>query len=675
LRILWYSNAPWCGSGYGQQTELWAKKFTEMGHDVAIAAFHGLQGVPLNWHGLTVYPGSAEDIWAQDVMLGHYQRHKADLMITLMDAWVLDADQLNFCKAHGMRILFWQPVDCEPLGALDYAVLKKTGIRPVAISQHGLRQLKEFDPFYVPHAIDTKLFSRADEEWIAESRAKAGFTDRFVIGMNAANQDPVRKGFGEQMAAFRLFLVEHPEADPILLIHTRKATRQGVKLDRLIEVLDLKDRVAFSDQYLTATGLTTAAEIARWYSTLDVFSGASYAEGFGLPCLEAQACGTPVVLTECSASTELLGAGWLVPGQPYWNAGHSAWWATPSMKGIYEAYEAAWQAKQDGKLAAMGGQAREFALQYDVSVVAESHWKPLLQAVEDEIRESDVITMSAGTPSKTTRATLGVVRKVSQGSLRDTSLLISAYKRPDYFRRSLESWVAARGSGELRRIAVALGPSDAEGEQRAVIAEIAKDAPCPVVIFPDSPACAQVPGAHRAYGEGANRIFAEDPDCRFLIFGEEDIVVSDDVFEYFTWGRKVSAGKALAVIAHNARGNGWQRPVQEDDTDADQAAARLVRSFSPWGWGTWSQLWRLVIEPEWDYDCNRGLRPDQHGCDWQMQRLLMRQGLPVLVPDASRSQNIGEQGGIYWNPGDDFSWTQSASFREHRDPVTYRLAK
>jgi hypothetical protein len=44
----------------------------------------------------------------------------------------------------------------------------------------------------------------------------------------------------------------------------------------------------------------------------------------------------------------------------------------------------------------------------------------------------------------------------------------------------------------------------------------------------------------------------------------------------------------------------------------------------------------------------------------------------VLVPDASRSQNIGQHGGIYANAGD-FDWTQARSFREHRGEVAYRL--
>ena len=105
--VLVYSNAPWCPSGYGTQAALMARKFRGLGHNVAVAAFHGLHGTPLNWEGITVYPGSGEDPWAQDVLPAHYRRHQADLLITLMDAWVLDPAKLG-----GMNVAHWLPVDC-----------------------------------------------------------------------------------------------------------------------------------------------------------------------------------------------------------------------------------------------------------------------------------------------------------------------------------------------------------------------------------------------------------------------------------------------------------------------------------------------------------------------------------------------------------------------------------
>ena len=89
--------------------------------------------------------------------------------------------------------------------------------------------------------------------------------------------------------------------------------------------------------------------MAAWYNGLDVLSLCSYGEGFGLPLIEAQACGIPVVTTDASAMSELCGAGWLVSGTPFWTDGHQSWWVRPDAADITNAYEMAWQARENGK--------------------------------------------------------------------------------------------------------------------------------------------------------------------------------------------------------------------------------------------------------------------------------------------------------------------------------------
>ena len=167
---------------------------------------------------------------------------------------------------------------------------------------------------------------------------QTGAEGKFVIGINAANQDPVRKGFPEQFAAFAQFRQKHPEA--LLGVHSRIQTRQGVDLQRLAADLGIKDSVIFADQFAVASGMMGAPDMAKWYGVLDVLSNASYGEGFGLPVIEAQACGTPVITTAFSAMIELTGAGWCVAGDPYYNRGHNGWWLRPSASAIAAATKA-----------------------------------------------------------------------------------------------------------------------------------------------------------------------------------------------------------------------------------------------------------------------------------------------------------------------------------------------
>jgi glycosyltransferase involved in cell wall biosynthesis len=373
VRILVSGNVPWAWSGYGTQAAQLVPRLASLGHDVAVAPFNGLSGAPLWWNGILVYPASTEDQWAQDVLAGHYAHHEADLLLTIMDAWVMNPDVVA-----GLNAAHWMPADCAPLSALDRKILDGGGGRPVAMSGHGRRMLADagYEPLFAPHAIDTAVWAPpADRD---ADRAVAGVGGRFVIGINAANQDPVRKGFAEQFAAFARFRARHPEA--LLAVNARAETRNGINLGVLAAGLGLDGAcVEFCDQYLYAAGLIGQEQMARWYGRLDILSNCSFGEGFGLPVLEAQACGTPVVVTDASAMTEMCGSGWLVEGDPWFNNAHAAYWARPSAAGICGAWEEAFAVWQAGAMGPWREKAREFAAGFDADRVLAEHWVPVLK--------------------------------------------------------------------------------------------------------------------------------------------------------------------------------------------------------------------------------------------------------------------------------------------------------
>lgn len=78
---------------------------------------------------------------------------------------------------------------------------------------------------------------------------------------------------------------------------------------RQIDLLELKEKVHFA-------GYVPAQDLPIVYNLADVFVYPSLYEGFGLPPLEAMACGTPVITTAVSSMPEHVGeAGILVPAQ------------------------------------------------------------------------------------------------------------------------------------------------------------------------------------------------------------------------------------------------------------------------------------------------------------------------------------------------------------------------
>ena len=54
-------------------------------------------------------------------------------------------------------------------------------------------------------------------------------------------------------------------------------------------------------------GYVARDELPLWYSAADVFVYPSIYEGFGLPVLEAMACGTPVITSNVSSLPEVAG--------------------------------------------------------------------------------------------------------------------------------------------------------------------------------------------------------------------------------------------------------------------------------------------------------------------------------------------------------------------------------
>jgi glycosyltransferase involved in cell wall biosynthesis len=73
--------------------------------------------------------------------------------------------------------------------------------------------------------------------------------------------------------------------------------------------LDVEDHVVF-------TGYVPEEELPYLFSAADVFVYPSFYEGFGIPPLEAMACGIPVVTSNVSSLPEVVGdAGLLVDPQ------------------------------------------------------------------------------------------------------------------------------------------------------------------------------------------------------------------------------------------------------------------------------------------------------------------------------------------------------------------------
>lgn len=93
-------------------------------------------------------------------------------------------------------------------------------------------------------------------------------------------------------------LWKHGERRPLVVVGALKWKYSGIM--QTVEELDLGQHVIF-------TGYVQEADLPALYSAADLLVFPSLYEGFGLPPLEAMACGTPVVCSDSASLPEVVG--------------------------------------------------------------------------------------------------------------------------------------------------------------------------------------------------------------------------------------------------------------------------------------------------------------------------------------------------------------------------------
>lgn len=372
MKILWHSNAPWSNTGYGTQTRHFTPRIRNLGHDVAISAYWGLGAAVFTWEGLTVFPG--DEAWGNRLLPALARHYEADLVITLMDVWVLTSKALS-----ELPLACWVPVDHEPCPPRVVDFFKRTGAKPIAMSRFGERMLRDagLSPLYAPHGVETSVY-RPRPEKRTQTRARMHVPDdAFVVGMVAANKgnNPPRKAFPQVFRAFANLREKHQDA--YLYLHCDPAGQQGLNLPELAELVGIPDEaIRFTTPLQLELGINDH-DMVDLFSAFDVLANPSYGEGFGIPIVEAQSCGVPVVVTDCTAMSELVGDGWAVKGEPWFDPQQKAFFTAPSVGELTSAFEEAYEDRGKGPSEA----AREFALDYDVDRVLKKYWQPALAAL------------------------------------------------------------------------------------------------------------------------------------------------------------------------------------------------------------------------------------------------------------------------------------------------------
>ena len=197
------------------------------------------------------------------------------------------------------------PGSLKPLQRVYQRVFARLSARRAArlitISASTARDVTRF--FGVPAAKTTVVFPGVDaayrpirdESILASFRVRHGLPERFILFVGTLEP---RKNLVTLLQAYAQFKRQTKTGHKLVLAGGKGWLYQPIFA--AVEELGLQADVLFP-------GFVAEDELPLWYNTADVFVYPSLYEGFGLPPLEAMACGRPVVVADTSSLPEVVG--------------------------------------------------------------------------------------------------------------------------------------------------------------------------------------------------------------------------------------------------------------------------------------------------------------------------------------------------------------------------------
>lgn len=147
----------------------------------------------------------------------------------------------------------------------------------------------------VPNGVGAHFRRITDPILLDATRHKFGLKHPLVLGVGTL--EPRKNHVGLIKA---LYQTQQQKKGPAMLAIAGSQGWLYEETQQLVARLKLEKKVRF-------LGRVTDLELVTLYSMADVFAFPSFFEGFGIPPLEAMACGAPVITSNISALPEVVG--------------------------------------------------------------------------------------------------------------------------------------------------------------------------------------------------------------------------------------------------------------------------------------------------------------------------------------------------------------------------------
>jgi glycosyltransferase involved in cell wall biosynthesis len=267
--------------------------------------YQGVPGTQLRVSRLPTHHPAVRIFWEQTIQPWAVRRAGVDLLHGLALVGPVASARPLVVTIHDLSFVFY-PQNFQFLKRLYLQFFTRLSVRMarrvIAISENTKRDVVQ--QYGIPagkvdlvyYGLDP-IFRSLPAAQVARFVTEQGLPERFILFVGTLEP---RKNVVRLIEAY----AQLPKGRPPLFLIGGKGWQYDDIFAR-VEDLDLSGEVRF-------VGYVSAAELPWWYNAADLFVYPSLYEGFGLPPLEAMACGTPVVSSAVSSLPEVVGSGGLL---------------------------------------------------------------------------------------------------------------------------------------------------------------------------------------------------------------------------------------------------------------------------------------------------------------------------------------------------------------------------
>jgi glycosyltransferase involved in cell wall biosynthesis len=304
-KILSISDSITASTGYGRISYGLLKQLKSKDYDVYSGAFQ-FTGRPAFYDNIPIY-----DCAGIREMERTIDEIKPDYVLHTRDAWVHTNRYYNnvpynlkpACERVGAKAIYSSPVQAKPLPKplIDQVnpqcdfMLTMSDWGKWAYIEKGWPANK-ID--YLYHGIDPEIYKPLDKK---ECRAYFGFPQDEPLLLYVGLNIDYRKNLGTALLVLKEVLKEFPNANLCLWTEVNSG---GAILEDWAESHGVRGHLYFPHNQSKTNGVTDK-EMAMLYNSADCYTHTSTAEGFGMPLLEARACGIPIVATDQAVLREI----------------------------------------------------------------------------------------------------------------------------------------------------------------------------------------------------------------------------------------------------------------------------------------------------------------------------------------------------------------------------------